>query len=53
MNTITMKDGTQISGKDCGTGRPAGLSHGWPPCGDAWDPQMRFLVGHGYRVKKA
>ncbi|WP_081436600.1 alpha/beta fold hydrolase [Burkholderia lata] len=50
MNTITTKDGTQIYYKDWGSGRPVVFSHGWPLCADAWDPQMLFLVQHGYRV---
>lgn len=50
MNTITVKDGTQIFYKDWGSGRPVVFSHGWPLSADAWDPQMIFLVQHGYRV---
>jgi non-heme chloroperoxidase len=50
MNTITMKDGTQIYYKDWGTGRPVVFSHGWPLDADAWDAQMLFLLQHGYRV---
>jgi non-heme chloroperoxidase len=50
MNTITTKDGTQIYYKDWGAGRPVVFSHGWPLCADVWDPQMLFLVQHGYRV---
>ncbi|MBR8176416.1 MULTISPECIES: alpha/beta fold hydrolase [Burkholderia] len=50
MNTITTQDGTQIYFKDWGSGRPVVFSHGWPLCADAWDPQMLFLVQHGYRV---
>lgn len=50
MNTITTQDGTQIYFKDWGTGRPVVFSHGWPLCADTWDPQMLFLVQHGYRV---
>jgi non-heme chloroperoxidase len=26
------------------------FSHGWPLSSDAWDPQMLFLVQHGFRV---
>jgi non-heme chloroperoxidase len=50
MNTITVKDGTQIYYKDWGSGQPIVFSHGWPLNADAWDPQMLFLGQHGYRV---
>jgi non-heme chloroperoxidase len=50
MNTITTKDGTQIYYKDWGTGKPVVFCHGWPLDADAWDSQMLFLVGKGYRV---
>src|SRR6202140_3753160 len=49
MNTITAKDGTQIFYKDWGKGPVVTFSHGWPLNADAWDPQMLFLVQHGYR----
>jgi len=50
MNTITVKDGTQIYYKDWGTGQPVVFSHGWPLNADAWDAQMLFLGQQGYRV---
>jgi non-heme chloroperoxidase len=50
MNTITTKDGARIFYKDWGSGRPVVFSHGWPLNADAWDAQMLFLVGKGYRV---
>lgn len=50
MNTITMKDGTQIYYKDWGTGQPLVFSHGWPLSSDEWDAQMLFFVNRGYRV---
>ena len=50
MNTITTTDGTKIYYKDWGTGRPVVFSHGWPLSADAWDAQMLFLAGQGYRV---
>jgi len=50
MNTITTSDGTKIYYKDWGTGHPVVFSHGWPLTADAWDAQMLFLSGQGYRV---
>jgi non-heme chloroperoxidase len=50
MNTITVKDGTQIFYKDWGTGQPIVFSHGWPLSADDWDSQMMFFLNHGYRV---
>src|SRR3954466_3785852 len=49
MAMMTMNDGTQIYYKDWGTGQPVVFSHGWPLSGDAWEDQMMFLAGHGYR----
>jgi non-heme chloroperoxidase len=49
MSTITTKDGTQIYYKDWGTGQPVVFSHGWPLSADAWEDQMFYLCGHGYR----
>jgi non-heme chloroperoxidase len=50
MSTVTTRDGARVFYKDWGTGTPVVLSHGWPLCSDAWDPQMLFLVQKGYRV---
>ncbi|MGB8261008.1 MAG: alpha/beta hydrolase [Terracidiphilus sp.] len=50
MSTITTQDGTQIYYKDWGAGQPVVFSHGWPLSADAWDDQMVFLAGHGYRA---
>jgi non-heme chloroperoxidase len=50
MDTITVKDGTQIYYKDWGTGQPIFFHHGWPLCSDDWDGQMMFFLERGYRV---
>src|SRR5262245_47473504 len=50
MNTITVKDGTEIDYKDWGQGPVVTFSHGWPLSSDAWDGQMLFLAQHGFRV---
>ncbi|HEY3011437.1 MAG TPA: alpha/beta hydrolase [Gemmatimonadales bacterium] len=49
MPTITTTDGTEIYYKEWGTGQPVVFSHGWPLSSDAWEDQMLFLAGHGYR----
>src|SRR6195256_75663 len=49
MPTITTKDNTQIYYKDWGEGQPVVFSHGWPLSADAWEDQMVFLGGHGFR----
>jgi non-heme chloroperoxidase len=50
MDTITVKDGTQIFYKDWGTGQPLFFHHGWPLTADDWDGQMMFFLERGYRV---
>jgi len=47
---INVADGTRIHYKDIGTGPAIVFSHGWPLQADAWEDQMFFLAGHGYRV---
>jgi non-heme chloroperoxidase len=49
LNTMTMKDGTEIYYKNWGSGRPVIFSHGWPLNADAWDDQMFFLASRGFR----
>ena len=50
MNTIKVKDGTEIFYKDWGTGQPIFFHHGWPLSSDDWDGQMMFFLNHGFRV---
>jgi len=50
MDTIRVKDGTQIYYKDWGTGQPLFFHHGWPLSADDWDAQMMFFLARGYRV---
>ena len=50
MNTVKMKDGTEIFYKDWGTGQPLVFHHGWPLTADDWDNQMMFFRSKGFRV---
>lgn len=49
MDTITVKDGTQLYYKDWGKGQPVVFCHGWPLTADSWESQMFFLESKGYR----
>jgi len=50
MNTLKLKDGTEIFYNDFGTGQPIMFHHGWPLSADDWDAQMMFFLQQGYRV---
>jgi non-heme chloroperoxidase len=49
MSTLITQDGTELYYRDWGTGQPIVFSHGWPLTGDAFEDQMYFLAGKGYR----
>jgi len=54
-DTMTMNDGAVIyykdwGSKDWGSGPAVVFSHGYPLSSDAWENQMMFLAGQGYRV---
>nr|WP_068414445.1 alpha/beta hydrolase [Planctomyces sp. SH-PL62] len=45
-----MKDETEISFKDRGSGRPTVFSHGWPLSAHDWNAQRPCFLNHGCRV---
>ena len=49
--TVGKENGSNIDlyYKDWGTGQPVVFSHGWPLDSDAFEDQMLFLAGNGYR----
>jgi non-heme chloroperoxidase len=49
--TVGKENGSNVDlyYKDWGTGQPVVFSHGWPLDADAFEDQMLFLAGHGYR----
>lgn len=49
MSHFTTSDGTSLYYKDWGSGPVVSFSHGWPLNADAWEAQMFFLAGKGYR----
>ncbi|SFG79104.1 non-heme chloroperoxidase [Palleronia marisminoris] len=50
MPKVRTEDGAEIFYKDWGSGQPIVFSHGWPLTADAWDAQMVFMGGQGFRV---
>lgn len=52
MSTIKTQDGTQIFYKNWGPkdGQPIIFSHGWPLSADAWDAQLVYFAGQGFRT---
>jgi non-heme chloroperoxidase len=49
--TVGKENGSNVDlyYKDWGTGQPVVFSHGWPLDADAFEDQMLFLAGNGYR----
>lgn len=50
MHMIETRDGTHLSVKVWGEGRPVVLIHGWPLSGDSWDPVSNALADNGFRA---
>lgn len=50
MSQFTTKDDVTICFKDWAKGQPIVFCHGWPLSSDAWEDQMMFFAGKGFRV---
>lgn len=50
MHMIETRDGTHLSVKVWGEGRPVVLIHGWPLSGDSWDPISYALADNGFKA---
>lgn len=50
MPMIETRDGTRLHAKSWGDGPPVVLIHGWPLCGDSWDPVSHALAEGGFRA---
>lgn len=50
MPMIETRDGTRLSVKSWGSGRPVVLIHGWPLSGDSWDPVALALAEAGFQA---
>ena len=50
MPMIETRDGTRLSVKSWGEGRPVILIHGWPLSGASWDPVALSLAEAGFRA---
>ena len=50
MDTLKLRDATEICFKDLGQGHPMMYHHGWPVSADDWAPQRLFFLERGFRV---